>query len=46
MYGQIDECDRKIEELTALLDAPEHGRARHIIEDDIRHEKHIRAPSS
>jgi DNA polymerase III psi subunit len=43
MYDRIEECDRGIEELTAMLEDPEHACYRHTIEDDIRPEKHIRA---
>jgi hypothetical protein len=43
MYARIEECDREIEGLTAMLADRKNKRYRHILEDDIAHERRIRA---
>jgi hypothetical protein len=43
MYARIEECDREIEMLTAMLADRKNKRYRHILEDDIAHERRIRA---
>ena len=43
MYARIEECDREIERLSARLADRKNKRYRHILEDDIAHERRIRA---
>lgn len=43
MWDQVEECDRSIRELTANLKLRKNKRYRKFIEDDIVHEKRIRA---
>jgi hypothetical protein len=43
LRARVEECDREIEELTAMLKERKNKRYRHIIEDDIAHERKIRA---
>ena len=40
--ARLDECDREIEELSAMLKDRKNKRFRHFIEDDIAHEKRLR----
>jgi Family of unknown function (DUF5681) len=42
LHGRLDECDREIEELTAMLKDRKNKRFRHFIEDDIAHERRLR----
>jgi hypothetical protein len=42
MRARLDECDREIEELSAMLKDRKSKRFRHFIEDDIAHEKRLR----
>jgi hypothetical protein len=42
MRARLDECDREIEELSAMLKKPKNKSLRHFIEDDIAHEKRLR----
>ena len=43
MYARVEECDLEIEELTAMLKDRKNKRFRELIENDIAHEKRIRA---
>jgi hypothetical protein len=43
MWDRVEECDRTIAELTSDLKLSEYKRYRQFIEDDIAHEKRIRA---
>jgi hypothetical protein len=42
LRARLDECAREIEELSAMLKEHKNKRFRHIIEDDIAHEKRLR----
>ena len=42
LRARLDECDREIEELTAMLKDRKNKRFRRFIEDDIAHEKRLR----
>jgi hypothetical protein len=42
MRARLDEGAREIEELSAMLKEHKNKRFRHIIEDDIAHEKRLR----
>ena len=42
LRARLDECDREIEELTAMLKDRTMKSARHFIEDDIAYEKRLR----
>jgi hypothetical protein len=42
LRARLDECDREIEELTAMLKDRKNKRFRCFIEDDIAHEKRLR----
>jgi Family of unknown function (DUF5681) len=43
MYARVEECDRELEELTAMLEDPENQNLRGVIEDDIAFERRMRA---
>ncbi len=43
LSARVDECDLEIAELAAMLKDPKNKRLRRILEDDIAHERRIRA---
>jgi hypothetical protein len=43
MYARVEECDQAIEEYTKEMKLRRNKRYRQIIEDDIAHERRIRA---
>ena len=42
LRARVEECDREIEDLTAMLQNPKNKRLRHLIKDDITHQGRIR----